>query len=338
MASSSSRSLFLSSLDSLGVKPHKKVVLNVGNWLSVTARQVLCNKFVQRGRFSRKGRVQSFQLNYLRCCSREESHRPVVVRKAFLFFASVVLGGSVFPVVPSSSPNLFPPALATANDHAKIGKKKARELFKERTKDMRVYIVANQAGQPFLAEGIEPGTQVGLIFFSMADASMMLMQMSQGAGGDARIESISLDKAYEMVSAKPTSSGLKDSKGRSLKVVFRFCPEVGQIKFYKRLAKADIPYGVPVFVVPDLSLEKEGENLIPVFLDKEDVDKCWQELKKSHPELPLRPRVETADLLDILKKMEDGSNPDIYQLGFYSPRKNLVWAQRNSDTEQNKQT
>ncbi|GJD08564.1 hypothetical protein Gasu2_28590 [Galdieria sulphuraria] len=260
-------------------------------------------------------------------CCQATRRSQAVLRNFAVILTSLLLSGSVFPVIPGSNANnVLEPVIASS-----LSKRRARELLKERTKNVKVYMVANQAGQPFLAEGVESNTQVGLFFFTAADASMMLMQMSQGAGGSARIEAISVDKAYDMVTAKPTPSGLKDTKGRDLKVVFRFCPEVYQVRFYRQLAKNKSLRSVPVFVAPDLVLEKNNENLIPAFLDKEDLEKSWKELKKTHPELPLRPKIEAVDLLDVLEEMEKGTNPDIYQLGFYAPRKNLVWVQGNNN-------
>ncbi|GJQ12859.1 hypothetical protein GpartN1_g4650.t1 [Galdieria partita] len=270
-------------------------------------------------------RCQSSSLPVLVSCCRASRKNQAVLRNWVVILATLLLSGSIFPVFPGSyATKVLEPVAA-----ASLNKKKARELLKERTKNVKVYMVANQAGQPFLAEGIEANTQVGLFFFTAADASMMLMQMSQGAGGNARVEAISLDKAYDMVTAKPTPSGLKDPKGRDLKVVFRFCPEVSQVRFYRQVAKNKSLRSVPVFVAPDLMLEKNNQNLIPAFLDKEDLERSWKELKKTHPELPLRPKIEAVDLLDVLEEMEKGTNPDIYQLGFYAPRKNLVWVQGN---------
>lgn len=264
----------------------------------------------------------------VRCCQANRNSQGMAKNLAVVL-ASILLSGSVFPVFSgSSSINLLEPVAA-----ASISRKKAREKMKEMIKNIKVYMVTNQAGQPFLAEGVEPNTQVGLFFSTAADASMMLMQMSQGADGSARVEAVSLDKAYDMITAKPTPSGLKDSKGHDLKVVFRFCPEVSQVRFYRQLTNNKPLRGLPVFVAPDLVLEKNNENLIPAFLDKEDLEKSWKELKKTHPELPLRPKIEAVDLLDLLEEMEKGNNPDIYQIGFYAPRKNLVWAHGHDDSD-----
>lgn len=262
----------------------------------------------------------------LGCCHKGTN----MAKNIAVMMTSILLSASAVPMFP----NLVKPDVATASSSSSVvGRKRARELLKERTKNVKVYMVTNQAGQPFLAEGVEPNTQVGLFFFTAADASMMLMQMSQGAGGNARVEAVSLDKAFDMVSAKPTPSGLKDSKGRDLKVVFRFVPEVSQVQFYRQLTKSKPLRSVPVFVAPDLTLEKDSENLIPAFLDKDDLEKSWKELKQTHPELPLRPKIEAVDLLDLLEEMEKGNNSEIYQIGFYAPRKNLEWLQGNNEDE-----
>lgn len=92
-----------------------------------------------------------------------------------------------------------------------------------------VFLVTNATGQPYLAN-MEESHQVGLIFFSPKDAEKAWEQMKASPGADdAKIFPMSLDRAMEMVKAKPTPSGLRNESGQDLLMVFRLYPDTEQV-------------------------------------------------------------------------------------------------------------
>jgi len=93
-----------------------------------------------------------------------------------------------------------------------------------------VFLITSAGGQPYLAT-LEESRQVGLIFFSIEDATKVMEQMKMNAGAEeARIFPLTLDKAMEMVKAKPTPSGLKSQGGQDLMMVFRLYPDTAQVR------------------------------------------------------------------------------------------------------------
>lgn len=241
-----------------------------------------------------------------------------------------------------SSPSLWSPAALAA---AKYSKK----TLSEKLAQVPVFAVTNASGQPYLANMDGSGSQVGLIFFSHDDALKMLTDMQKNPGAaDARVYIMGLDKAYEMVKARPTPSGIRSSSGEELTMVFRFFPDSRQVKAAEALSRGGGPKlrvrrgdsgsggvggggtvdGVPVFVAKGLTVRKGKENVVPLFLNKEDLDAAWTKLRSGNKDLPQNAHVVVGNLLYIIQQMEKGETPELQHMGFFAPRASVEYVAR----------
>lgn len=154
------------------------------------------------------------------------------------------------------------------------------------------------------------------------------MQKNPGAA-DARVYIMGLDKAYEMVKAKPTPSGIRGSGGEELTMVFRFFPDSRQVKaaegVQRKTRVRGRVEGVPVFVAKGLTLRKGGENVVPLFLTKEDLDAAWKKLREGNKQLPSGANVVVGNLLYIIQQMENDSMPELRNFGFFAPRASVEY-------------
>lgn len=236
----------------------------------------------------------------------------------------------------SSSRPLWSPAGA-----ALAAAKYSKKTLSEKLAQVPVFAVTNASGQPYLANMDGSGSQVGLIFFSHDDALKMLTDMQKNpSASDARVYIMGLDKAYEMVKARPTPSGIRSSSGEELTMVFRFFPDSRQVKAAEVLSRGARPKlrargdgggvvdGVPVFVAKGLTVRKGKENVVPLFLNKEDLDAAWEKLRQANKDLPQNAHVVVGNLLYIIQQMEKGETPELQNMGFFAPRASVEYVAR----------
>lgn len=211
----------------------------------------------------------------------------------------------------------------------------AKKTLPEKLAQVPVFAVTNASGQPYLANVDGDGTQVGLIFFSHEEALSMQADMQKSpTTADARVYIMGLDKAYEMVKAKPTPSGIRGPAGEELRMVFRFSPDRKQVGHASRLLRAlpiggaDDTAGVPVFAAPGLLLRKAGEPVVPLFLSKEDVDAAWARLAATEgAALPRSPPIEVGNLVYLIQQMESGAHPELARHAFVAPTASTEYMQ-----------
>lgn len=230
----------------------------------------------------------------------------------------------------SSTDGMLVPGRGEVVQRVMAAAKFSKKSVSEKLSQVPVFAVTNASGQPYLANMDGSGSQIGLIFFSHLDAMKMLKDMKKNPGAaDARVYIMGLDKAYEMVKAKPTPSGIRGSGGEELTMVFRFFPDSKQVKaaegLQRKLRIRSGVEGVPVFVAKGLTLRKGNESVVPLFLTKEDLDAAWSKLRESNKELPNSASVVVGNLLYIIQQMENDEQPELRNLGFFAPRASVEY-------------
>jgi hypothetical protein len=268
------------------------------------------------------------------CVSCKENHGGLSKNSSKLTLKVITLSIlSVFQLLTNqlSGPNNFGTQLSLfqAQPVVAAGVKVKRNL-KSKLSQVPVFAVTNADGQPYLVEDGKDKIQKGYIFFSPEDAKRMMAKVKQAnATEDIQIHVIGLDKAYEMVSNPPTSSGLKDEEGNELMMTFLLHPDSAQVQKARELLKKEkkkpVFDGIPVFVARGLMLRKGDESNIPVFLDKDDLELAWKRLRETDKSLPQQPVIEIADLFQLLKEMEKGDKEELRNLGFFASRKSIEW-------------
>jgi len=208
----------------------------------------------------------------------------------------------------------------------------SKKSVSQKLSQVPVFAVTNATGQPYLANNSN-GEQIGLIFFSKEDALMMLKSMQKTHQAlEARIYIMGLDKAYRMVTSNASPSGIQGNLGQELKMIFRFYPDQKQIKHantLKNFNPIESFKGVPVFIADGLTIRKGKEEIVPVFLTKEDLEKSWSTMCKHNPDQPLKPKILISSLLELIPKME--KNPEDYvSFGFFPPSDSVEFVKREN--------
>jgi len=208
----------------------------------------------------------------------------------------------------------------------------SKKSISQKLSQIPVFAVTNATGQPYLANNSN-GEQIGLIFFSQEDALMMLKSMQKTHQAlEARIYIMGLDKAYRMVTSNASPSGIQGNLGQELKMVFRFYPDQKQIKHantLKNFNPMENFKGVPVFVADGLTIRRGKEEIVPIFLTKEDLENSWSTMCKHNPDQPLKPKILVSSLIELILKME--KNPEDYvSFGFFPPSESLKFVEREN--------
>jgi hypothetical protein len=214
-----------------------------------------------------------------------------------------------------------------------IASKFSKKNVSQKLSQVPVFAVTNPTGQPYLANNSN-GEQIGLIFFSQEDALVMLKSMQKNHQSlESRIYIMGLDKAYRMVMKNASPSGIRGNLGQELKMIFRFYPDQKQIKHANALKKYLNPIesfkGVPAFIADGLTIRKGKEEIVPIFLTKEDLQKSWSTMCKHNPDQPLKPTIRVCSLLRLISKMEE-SPEDFQNFGFFPPSESVDFVKREN--------
>ena len=242
------------------------------------------------------------------------------------FFSSLF-----FLFIFSSNPNFT----KIFNFSGALASKFSKKNLVQKLSQVPVFAVTNATGQPYLANNSN-GEQVGLIFFSQEDALAMLKSMQKTHQAlEARIYIMGLDKAYRMVLSNASPSGIRGNLGQELKMIFRFYPDQKQVKNANALKKSLNPIesfkGIPVFIADGLTIRKGREEIVPVFLNKEDLEKSWNSMCKYNPDQPLKPSIQVGNLLELISKME--TEPKEFEsFGFFPPSESVDFVKRENST------
>jgi hypothetical protein len=219
--------------------------------------------------------------------------------------------------------------------------------FKEKTafaklQTIPVFSVVNRYGQPFLIQN-KRGEHVGLIFFSHFEALEYAKDLEKyHQATNSQIYIMGLDKAFKMVNQGPTPSGIKDKYGKDLKMRFHFVPSKSEIKNANNLSKKsdfdeNIPL-IPVFTIEGLTINRNKENISPMFFSKDDCKKAWDKILKNDPSLPTYPDIIKGDFLKLIffMRLDEGYKvkiQDIFNFGFVPSSKSLDFIKKENKSE-----
>lgn len=221
---------------------------------------------------------------------------------------------------------LYPAFYKIAGVSPALASKFSKKNVFQKLSQVPVFAVTNPTGQPYLANNSN-GEQIGLIFFSKEDALNMLKSMQKThAALETRVYIMGLDKAYRMVTLNASPSGIRENFGQELKMIFRFYADQKQIKNANVLEKNLNPIknfnGIPVFIADGLTIRKGKEEIIPIFLSKEDLEESWSTMCRHNPDQPIKPKIQVSSLLELILKMEKHPK-DFESFGFFPPSESL---------------
>jgi hypothetical protein len=252
-----------------------------------------------------------------------------ITNKKTILISLLSILSSFFTLLITNNYRIYKDLLSLPVSSAKFSNKN----FYQKLSQVPVFAVTNSSGQPYLANNSK-GEQVGLIFFSHEDALSLLRAMQKARQvSDARIYIMGLDKAYKMVTSNSSSSGIRGNQGQELKMLFRFYPNQKQVKYANALVNGvniiEKNKSVPVFIADGLTIRKGREDIIPIFLTKQDLEEAWSKMSLDNPDIDPKPTILVGDLFKIIKKMES-NNKEYFNFGFFPPKESIEFVRKEN--------
>ncbi len=179
-----------------------------------------------------------------------------------------------------------------------------------------VFTVADETGAPLVATG-ENNTQVAGVFISQTDAQNFVQKLQQenpDLGNKVRVVPVSLSKIYELaVNSQSNPNALQ----------FAYVPIEAQVQKAQELMSAsgeEFQGGVPLFVATTgeeqgyLTIQKDNEQVIPFFFEKQQLDNMLTNFKQEQPELAEKVKVEVIPLEVMLSTLQTSDDEGLNKI------------------------
>jgi hypothetical protein len=179
-----------------------------------------------------------------------------------------------------------------------------------------VFTVADETGAPLVATG-ENNAQVAGVFISQADAQNFVQKLQQEnpeLGGQVRVVPVSLSKIYELV---------VNSQNDPNALQFAYVPIEAQVQQAQELMSAsgqEFQGGVPLFVATTgedqgyLTIQRDDEQVIPFFFEKQQLDNMLTNFKQEQPELAQQVQVEVIPLEVMLSTLQNSDDEGLSKI------------------------
>ncbi len=246
--------------------------------------------------------------------------KPLIQRSLMLgLMSSTLLSPSL--IGSSVQSNFLPSAAAVALPAQEVA---------QRLQPVPVFTITNAQGRPLLgSQSPQQKAQVGLFFYSQKDAQTLLDQVkakNPEVGKSARVATIGLDQAYELTQKNPQEA------------VFRFVPQAKQVQSAVKILQAEGKKveqfnTTPVFFAVAgkdkgyLTIQQGNQQVIPLFLSKEDLDGLLAQLKQKDPQLAATAKVGVGSVEGVVKLMKEKNEPALKQLTIIPSKESVQYVQ-----------
>lgn len=212
-----------------------------------------------------------------------------------------------------------------------------KEEVLERLQQVPVFVLANSQGS-LLTSAEKDGTQVATIFISHNDALTVLENLKKRnpqLANQATVQGMSLAKFYEFFLANADKQdGLK----------FSLVPISKQVKLATNMSTRLIhgekyTQGVPLFAAivgrekGYLTITENGEQIIPFFFEKNQVQNLINQFEKQNPELANTTKIEVITLEKMMYLFKEIDNEVVNKIYLIPSTASLKFLQDAQSSE-----
>jgi hypothetical protein len=205
----------------------------------------------------------------------------------------------------------------------------SEQQIKEKLDSVPVYVITNEKGLPLsrplpeAQNGQKPGGSVTGVYLSRQEAQAFVNELRNAKGKDPKMEEMVKSLQVTALPLGVIYQQLQQSKNQPNRLLFAFKPVEQEIKGAMDLLrqsgqKVEQFKSVPIFAVrfaPDqgyvpIKLNSDKEQLIPLFLSKQDAQGLLSQVKPKFPKAD----IQVIDVDGVIKTLQDKNDDWLKQV------------------------
>ncbi|MEQ9354667.1 Tic22 family protein [Coleofasciculus chthonoplastes] len=204
----------------------------------------------------------------------------------------------------------------------------------EKLQTVPVFTVTDGEGSPLVASIPNQNNQneaVAGVFISQGDAEAFVERLKQEKpelGNQVRVVPVSLAEVYQLD---------QQSQNQPNGLDFAYIPVQRQVQSAQQLLGQGQEFrGVPLFVAKGgqqggyLTIQQEGQQVIPFFFDKEQLQNLVNRFKEQQPNLASSVQIQVVPLEGIINTLQTQDNPQLEQILLIPSQESLQFLRQSS--------
>jgi len=207
----------------------------------------------------------------------------------------------------------------------------------QKLQQVPVFTVANENGSPLVASG-ENDSRVAGVFISQRDAQEFVSRLKKEnpeLGQQVQVVALSLGRVYQLD---------QENENKDNGLDFAYVPMEEEVEsalslLQSRGQQVENFSGVPLFIARGgdnegyLMVEREGQQIIPMFFEKSQLQQMVEQFKQSQPEQAQSVQIDVVTLQSMLQTLEEKNDEQLKQVVLVPSQESLEFLQ--SVSEQN---
>lgn len=194
-----------------------------------------------------------------------------------------------------------------------------------------VFTIADDKGVPIVADG-ENNKKVTGVFISRQDAQQFFQQLQEknpDLANQVKVQPVSLGEVYKLAQANAEKpDGL----------LVDYVPSQGEVESAKKLltdSGQEYKGGVPLFVAKGgeeegyLTVQENGEQIIPFFFDRAQLDGMIDRFKQEKPDLAATVKIEVIPLESVMATLQQSDDEMLKKIRLVPSQESIQYIREN---------
>ncbi len=219
-----------------------------------------------------------------------------------------------------------------------------QEQIVQKLQQVPVFTIADENGAPLVASGDNDSRVTG-VFMSQQDAKEFVDRLKNenpDLGQQVQVIALSLGEVYQLEQQQEN----QQQEGDSLN--FAYVPMEEQVESALSVLKAQGEQvenfqGVPLFIARSsqeegyLTVEQNGEQMIPLFFEKQQLEGMLNQFKQSQPEKANSVKIDVITLEGMVQTLEEQDDQQLKQIVLVPSQESMRFIQSIQQQRQQQQ-